>query len=149
MATRPIEKEIDVDAPRERVWEVLTGEATYRRWSAEFAEGSYAETDWQQGSSVRFLGPDGTGLVGRVLVSRRPELLDIEYTGVVGGGRDDTESEQARLWSGTHEMYRLAEAGGGTLLAISAPMEEAYYDEMVGAWDRALAVVKELSRGAG
>ncbi|WP_432486224.1 SRPBCC family protein [Kineococcus esterisolvens] len=145
MATRPIEKEIDVDAPRERVWEVLTGEVTYRQWTAEFAEGSYAETDWQEGSSVRFLGPDGTGLVGRILASRRPELLDIEYTGVVGGGGDDTESKQARLWSGTHETYRLAEAGGGTLLAISAPMEDAYYDDMVGAWDRALAIVKELA----
>lgn len=124
---------------------VLTGDATYRQWTAEFAEGSYAETDWHEGSNVRFLGPDGTGLVGRVLASRRPELLDIEYTGVVGGGGDDTESEQARLWSGTHETYRLTGAGGGTLLAISAPMEDAYYDDMAGAWDRALAIVKELA----
>lgn len=147
MATRPIDKEIDVDAPRERVWDVLTGEATYRQWTAEFAEGSYAETDWQEGSSVRFLGPDGTGLVGRVVTNRRPELLDVEYTGVVGGGDDDTTSELARLWSGTHETYRLAEAGGGTHLAISAPMEDAYYDDMVAAWDRALARVKELAEG--
>ena len=145
MATRPIEKEIDVDAPRERVWEVLTGDVTYRQWTAPFADGSYAETDWQEGSSVRFLGPEGTGLVGRVLASRCPEFLDIEYTGVVGGGGEDTESEQARLWSGTHETYRLAEAGGGTLLAISAPMEDAYYDDMVKAWDRALVRVKELA----
>lgn len=147
MATRPIDKEIDVDAPRERVWDVLTGEATYRQWTAEFAEGSYAETDWQEGSSVRFLGPDGTGLVGRVVTNRRPELLDVEYTGVVGGGDDDTTSELARLWSGTHETYRLAEAGGGTHLAISAPVEDAYYDDMVAAWDRALARVKELAEG--
>ena len=145
MATRPIEKEIDVDAPRERVWDVLTGDASYRQWTAEFAEGSYAETDWQEGSHVRFLGPDGTGLVGRVVASRRPELLDVEYTGLVGGGGDDTESEQARLWSGTRETYRLAEAGGGTHLEISAPMDDAYYDDMVGAWDRALARVKELA----
>ena len=61
MATRPIEKQIDVDAPRERVWSVLTGGSTYRQWTAVFAEGSYAETDWQEGGSVRFLGPDGPG----------------------------------------------------------------------------------------
>lgn len=145
MATRPIQKQIDIDASPEQVWEVLTGDATYRRWTAEFSEGSYAETDWREGSSVRFLGPDGTGLLGRVVTSRRPELLDVEYTGVVGGGADDTESEQARVWSGTHETYRLTEAGGGTHLTISAPMEDAYYDDMVGAWDRALAKVKELA----
>ena len=110
-----------------------------------FAEGGRAETDWQEGGTVRFLGPDGTGLLGRVVASRQPEHLDVEYTGVVGGGHDDTESEQARLWSGTHETYRLAEADGGTHLAISAPMEDAYYDDMAEAWDRALARVKELA----
>lgn len=145
MATRPIEKEIDVEAPPERVWDVLTADATYRQWTAEFAEGSFAETDWQEGSSVRFLGPEGTGLVGRIAASRRPELLDVEYTGVVAGGGDDTESEEARLWSGTRETYRLAETGGGTHLMISAPMEDAYYDDMVAAWERALARVKELA----
>jgi uncharacterized protein YndB with AHSA1/START domain len=143
--TRLIEKDIDVHAPRERVWDVLIGDATYRQWTAEFAEGSFADTDWQEGSSVRFLGPDGTGLLGRVLASRRPELLDVEYTGVVGGGSDDTDSEQARRWAGTHETYRLTEAGGGTHLEISAPMEDAYYEDMVAAWDRALARVKELA----
>ncbi len=145
MATRPIDKEIDIDAPRERVWDVLTGDGTYRQWTAEFAEGSYADTDWQEGSSARFLGPDGTGLVGRVVASRRPELLDVEYTGVVVGGSHDTESEHARAWAGTHETYRLAEAGGRTHLAISAPMEDAHYEDMAGAWDRALARVKELA----
>ncbi len=145
MAARPIDQEIDIDAPRERVWDVLTGDATYRQWTAEFAEGSYAETDWQQDSSVRFLGPDGTGLLGRVVVSRRPELLDVEYDGVVGAGRDDTTSELARGWAGSHETYRLAEADGGTHLVISAPMEDAYYDDMVEAWGRALAKVKELA----
>lgn len=145
MATRTINKEIDLEAPRERVWDVLTNDATYRRWTAEFAEGSYAETDWQEGSSVRFLGPDGTGLVGRITVSRRPELLDIEYTGLAGANGDHTDGEQARPWVGTHETYRLAEIGTGTHLAVSAPMEDAYYDAMDGAWDRALARVKELA----
>ncbi|MFC5381351.1 SRPBCC family protein [Aquipuribacter nitratireducens] len=145
MATRTIEQEIDVAATPEQAWDVLTGDLTYRKWTAEFAEGSYARTDWREGSTVRFLGPDGTGLVGRVVTSRRPELLDVEYTGVVGGGVDDVESEQARLWAGTHETYRLTDVSGATHVAISAPMEDAYYDDMVQAWVRALATVKELA----
>lgn len=145
MTTRLIEKEIDIAAPRERVWDVLTDDTTYRQWTTEFAEGSYAATDWQEGSDVRFLGPDGTGLLGRIVASSRPELLDVEYTGVVGGGSDDTTSELARGWAGTHETYRLAEAGSGTRLAISAPMADEYYDDMVVAWDRALSRVKELA----
>lgn len=145
MATRPIEKQIDVDAPPERVWHVLTDDRTYRQWTAEFAEGSYAETDWQEGSRVRFLGPDGTGLVGTVVASRRPELLDVAYDGVVGGGVDDTTSEQAQVWSGTHETYRLEPVGAGTRLSVDAPMDDAWYDDMVVAWDRALQRVKQLA----
>jgi uncharacterized protein YndB with AHSA1/START domain len=145
MTTRLIEKDIDVDAPRERVWDILIGDATHRQWTAEFLEGSYAETDWHEGSTVRFLGPDRTGLLGKIVASRRPELLDVEYTGVVGGGSDDTESELARAWAGLHETYRLAETGNGTRLAISAPMADPHYDDMVVAWDRALAKVKELA----
>lgn len=145
MTTRIIEKQIEIEAPRQAVWDVLTDDASYRRWTAEFAEGSHAVTDWQEGSPVRFLGPDETGLLGRVVAGRPPELLDIEYTGLVGAAGDDTESGQARTWAGSHETYRLTEAGGRTHLAISAPMEDAYYDDMTQAWDRALAVVKELA----
>ena len=43
MSTRTIEKAIDVDAPRERVWDVLLDDATYRQWTAEFMAGSYAD----------------------------------------------------------------------------------------------------------
>jgi hypothetical protein len=63
MGTRTIKKAIDVDPPPERVWDVLLDDATYRQWTAEFMAGSYAETDWQEGSIVRFLDPSGSGLL--------------------------------------------------------------------------------------
>ncbi|WP_409331386.1 SRPBCC family protein [Trujillonella humicola] len=145
MDIRTIEQTIDIDAAKERVWAVLLEDATYREWAAEFMAGSYAETDWREGSPVRFLGPDGTGLLGRVVTARRPEVVDVEYEGVVGDGRDDRDSHAARRYAGTRETYRLTGAGGRTHLAISAPMEGQYYEDMVVAWDRALAKVKELA----
>ena len=145
MGTRTITKSIDIDAPPERVWDVLLDDATYRQWTAEFMAGSYAETDWQDGSTVRFLDPSGSGLLAHIAASRHPELVDIEYDGLVADGKDDTESDHAREYRGSRETYRLTRTPSGTHLDIAADMAEQYYDDMVAAWDRALAKAKALA----
>jgi len=145
MGTRTITKSIDIEAPPERVWDVLLDDATYRQWTAEFMAGSYADTDWQEGSTVRFLDPSGSGLLAHIAASRHPELVDIEYDGLVADGKDDTESDHAREYRGSRETYRLTRTPSGTHLDISADMAEQYYDDMVAAWDRALAKAKALA----
>ena len=110
--------------------------------------GSYAETDWQAGSKVAFRDPNGTGVIGRIVTSERPECLDIEYDGLLVDGRDDFESADAIEMKGAHETYRLTEQGGNTLLAIESGMSEAYCDQMNEAWVRALRKVKELAESS-
>ena len=146
MSMRTIEKAVDVAAPPERVWDVLVDDSTYRQWSAEFMPGSYAETDWQEGSVARFLDASRSGMLGRVVVSRRPEVIELEYDGLVLAGQDDTDGEEARKYRGGRETYRLTRTPEGTHLAIAADMGEEHHDEMSAAWDRALAKVQELAR---
>ncbi len=45
---------IKIAAPREKVWKILWGDNTYPAWTSAFAEGSRAETDWEEGSKVLF-----------------------------------------------------------------------------------------------
>ncbi len=47
METKKIQKSIEINAPAEKVWNVLFTDESYRIRAAEFAPGSYAETDWQ------------------------------------------------------------------------------------------------------
>lgn len=59
-----------IDAPKEKVWQVLWNDETYPKWTAPFGEGSRAETDWKEGSKVLFLGAEGEGMVSRIAENR-------------------------------------------------------------------------------
>ncbi|WP_427872212.1 hypothetical protein [Flavobacterium sp. MMS24-S5] len=47
---------IDIKAPKEKIWKVLWDDETYRKWTSVFAEGSYAESTWNEGDKIYFLG---------------------------------------------------------------------------------------------
>lgn len=57
---------IDINAPKEKVWNVLWNDATYPQWTAVFTEGSHAESDWKEGSQILFLDGKGDGLVSKI-----------------------------------------------------------------------------------
>ena len=57
-----LEFKIEINAPKEKVWGVLWNEETYKQWTSIFCEGSYAESDWKEGSKIHFLSPNGDGM---------------------------------------------------------------------------------------
>lgn len=60
---------VSINAPAEKVWKVLFDDATYRNWTSVFAPGSYAETDWKEGSKALFSDGKGSGMVSRIAKS--------------------------------------------------------------------------------
>lgn len=134
-----------IDAPRGRVWDVLWKDETYRQWTAPFSEGSYAKTDWQEGSKVYFLGSDGDGMVARISERRDHEYMGIEHLGMVENGVEDTESEKVQSWKGAEENYTLTTANDQTELMVETDIAEEYLDEFQKSWPQALQKVKELS----
>ncbi len=155
MTQHTINKEIS--APSVRVWDVMLGEETYPIWTAAFHEGSTFVGSWDQGSSIRFIGPgqDGSlsGLVALITDSRRGEYVRIEYLGEVRDGVDDLTSESALQWAGGTESYRFSEANGVTTLTVELesnnpnPEIQAMLGAMVGMWAPALDKLKSLVEG--
>jgi uncharacterized protein YndB with AHSA1/START domain len=142
------EYKININAPRERVWEVLWDDESYRAWTAAFAEGSKVKTDWTEGSKVLFLDSNNQGMVSRIEKNKPNEFMSIKHLGIVKDGVEDYDSEESKKWGESFENYTLKPANGGTELVVdmtanAIPQEfEAYFAE---AWPKALNKLKELA----
>jgi uncharacterized protein YndB with AHSA1/START domain len=142
---------IQINAPKEKVWDTMLGDSTYREWTESFHSGSYYKGDWGEGSKMLFLGPDESGkkdggLVSRIKENRKYEFLSIEHLGLVMDGVEDTESEEAHKWTPAFENYTFTEKDGGTEVNIDMDVLNEEYKEMFeGMWPKALLKLKEIT----
>ena len=144
----PMEKinhSVTINAAGEKVWKVLLDDETYRVWTKEFAEGSYAVTDWKEGSKALFLTPGGNGMVSRIAKHVPNEFLSIEHLGTVTEGVEETESEEVKKWQGAKENFVLSEIEGVSELSIEMDVAQDEIQMFQEIWPKALAKVKELS----
>jgi uncharacterized protein YndB with AHSA1/START domain len=134
-----------INAPRERVWQALWEDASYRAWTAVFHEGSYAESDWQEGSKILFLGPDGDGGTGG-MTSRIAKLVPndtmiFEHLGEVKNGVEDF----SKGWSEAFEKYFLRPSADGTELTVELDTLSEYASYFQETFPKAMAKIKELA----
>ncbi len=136
---------IDIEAPKEKVWDTMLGESTYRQWTEVFASGSHYEGSWNEGSKILFLAPDDSGnmggMVSRIKENRKHEYLSIEHLGVVQDGEEDTSGD----WSGALENYTFREKDGKTEVLVEMDSEEEYEEMFRDMWPKALQRLKGLS----
>ncbi|NYE96095.1 uncharacterized protein YndB with AHSA1/START domain [Psychromicrobium silvestre] len=139
---------VEIKASKEKVWELMLSDANYREWTEVFHEGSHFVGNWEQGSEMQFLGPDGNGglggLAGIIEENRPAEFLSIRYLGVVTNGVVDSSSDQVQIWIGSHENYSFTEKDGVTTVDIELDSSEdisAMFEDM---WPKGLAKLKEI-----
>ena len=134
-----------INAAPEKIWKVLWDDTTYRKWTSAFSEGSYAETDWKEGSKVLFLDGQGQGMVSRIAKNRPNEYMSIEHLGEVKDGVEDTNSDRVKEWAGAHENYTLKQVNGKTELSVDMDITEEFKEMFSQMWPKALDNVKKLS----
>ncbi|RZK37216.1 MAG: SRPBCC domain-containing protein [Pedobacter sp.] len=147
-----MEFNIEINASREKVWDVLFGEKTYPLWTTAFSEGSKVETDWQKGSKALFIDQSNRGMVSRIAENVPNEFMSIEHLGMYDNGVEDFESAEVKRWAGAKENYTLTDLDGKTHLNIFMEMDESEENKQMiemfaGMWPKALAKVKELAEG--
>jgi len=132
--------EIQIDAPPEKVWDVLWSDMTYRQWTTAFTEGSFYMGTFEEGSIMKFFDPDNNGMYSRVEKNIPNKEMKFLHLGEIYGG---VETEQN--WGEATERYILEEIPTGTILKIEIQTPEEFKDFFEEKFPNALGIVKNLS----
>ena len=136
---------IDIDAPRDKVWRVLWDDASFRDWSSVFAEGSYAVSDWKEGSTVQFIDPSSNSGMQAIIEKKRPgEYISFRHEAEIKDGK----VQPGPAWSGAHENYTLTSNDGRTTLKVDVDAADEHRKMFEDTFPKALKRVKALSEAA-
>ena len=137
----------EIEAPVQKVWDVLWDEATYSQWTAPFnPEGSsHLQSDWKIGGKTLFLDGQGNGMISTIRTMNKPFDIVFEHRGEVIDGKEDTTSEKVKSWAGSLEEYHLSENNGNTILKASVQTGEEWADMMSKGFTNGLEIVKKIS----
>lgn len=144
-SAKPIQFAVTINAPVPTVWRLMLGPESYRRWAAVFAEGTYFEGSWEQGTRMKFLSPpSGDGMLSEIAENRPNAFIAIRHLGVIGNGVEDTTSESVRAWAPAYENYSFTPVPEGTKLVVDLDVPGEWVEYMSEAWPKALLALKQL-----
>jgi uncharacterized protein YndB with AHSA1/START domain len=137
---------VDIAAPTSRVYQMLVRLDSYKQWTSAFGEGLYFEGSWQNGQRIRFLTPEGHGVISEIAENRPHEFLSVRHLGYIDNGVEDTSSDAIRAWAPAYENYTFTATPLGTKLIVDQDMT-AEFESMAETWPKALAKLKALCEG--
>lgn len=138
-----------INCNKQKVWNVMLEDKTYRQWTAAFHEGSYYEGTWEKGTEIRFLGPGEDGKLGgmysKIKENKKHEFISIEHLGMVSDDVVDTTSDEVKKWAPAFENYTFTEKGNQTEVKVDMQIDSNYKAMFEEMWPKALKALKNLS----
>jgi len=135
--------EININKPKEVVWNILWDDLSFRDWANNIDEGTYLKGDLVEGNEIQFISSvNGYGVTSLVA-----ELIPNQY--ILFKHAADTQNTGADIrdkqWTGGSESYKLVEENKSTLLTIRSEIPEELVDYFNQAMLIALNRIKELA----
>lgn len=136
---------INISATREKVWETLWNDSTFRDWASIIDEGTYLEGDLVEGGDVQFI----SSVNGYGVTSLIEKLVPYEF--ILFRHRSDTmdsgQQSRERQWTGGKESYSLIEIDGFTKLTLRSDVPLELLEVFNLLLPQALERIKALSEG--
>jgi uncharacterized protein YndB with AHSA1/START domain len=136
---------VDINAPPDKVWQVLWNDDTYPEWTSVFSPGSRAVSDWKQGSRIQFLDGEGHGMEAVIEKLVPNEFMSFKHLAVIQDGKVQRLDERTSEWSGDHENYTLSERDDVTTVNVDLEAPDEYVDMFSDKFPQALQRLKEVA----
>lgn len=136
---------IDINAPKEKVWYSLWDDENYEEWTSAFCEGSFTISDWNEGSKIYFLDPNGNGMNSKITIKKPFETMLFSHYGELKNFEELPLTEETKAWSGSEERYDLSEKNGVTTVSATVDVVEKYFDYFNEVFPKALEKLKAIA----
>jgi hypothetical protein len=138
---------IIINAPREKIWDILWNDSTFPEWTSVFSDGSHAKSDWKKGSKVLFIDGKGDGMASTIVENIPYECMIFRNDGTVKNGKEDREfdSELNSDWAGTMEAWTLHDKNGKTEISLDIDIADEHMEYFTDTVPKALQKLKELA----
>ncbi|MDN3606872.1 SRPBCC family protein [Kaistella yonginensis] len=138
--------EIQINAPIQKVWDLLWSPESYSLWTQFFASGSMMKSDWKIGGKTYFTNEEGEGMVSTIKSLNEPFEVIFSHLGLVKNGVEDTETKEVKEWSGAEEKYFLRAIDENiTELRAIVHSDGAHKVEMTKGFNRGFELLKNLA----
>jgi uncharacterized protein YndB with AHSA1/START domain len=133
---------VAIDAGRERVWDILWRDETFREWAGIIDPGTHMVGELKEGNEVQYISGNGYGVTSLVERLIPNELLQLRHS---ADTKENGKQEREKEWSGGTESYRLVEKDEITTLTavfdVPPEMEEYFQTN----YPKALGRIKLLA----
>ncbi|HST04968.1 MAG TPA: SRPBCC domain-containing protein [Chloroflexia bacterium] len=138
---------IEVNATKERVWDTLWQDETFREWASIIDPETYMVGDLKEGNEIQFIsGSSGYGVTSLVEKVVAGESLLLKHR---ADTQEDGKRERDDEWTGGEERYSLAERGGITTLTVAFGVPLELEEQFKVNFPKALERVKVLAERQG
>ena len=134
---------IEIKASREKVWNTLWEDKTFRDWASIIDEGTYMVGEMKEGNELQFISSESgygvTSLIEKLALNESVLFRHMRDT------KESGEQEREKEWTGGTESYSLAEKDGITTLLVELHVPRGQVEMSKVRFPKALKRVKILA----
>ena len=136
---------VEINASREKVWDTLWQDKTFRQWASVIDPGTYMVGELKEGSKVQFISlSSGYGVTSLVEKLTPGEFLLLRHH---ADTQEEGKRERENEWTGGKESYSLTEKDSLTTLTVVFDVPSELEEEFNISYPKALEQVKVLAEG--